>query len=222
MKRGQGTGFGDWVKANVQRKGKKARIQLKREGEFTVLNKFPENLPTGVSSIQFNQQKREVNAFKPINGLFEFTTEKFSHKEGKPPVPTHKVDNWGNDVYQFVAILKILNDKTFGDCSVPYILHAKFEPVLIERDGKEVQALGTAGYGKRTEELENYLQVTGVWDRNFQYKDNPLPMLQKAILEVGATFQGQMENGWITSLYASSKPAEDSDFDGGDTAPWTD
>jgi len=93
MKRGQGTGFGDWIKANVQRKGKQARIQTKKGGQWSVLKEFPENLPAGVMSIQYNNATRKVNAFKPLNGVFTFMTKDFARKEGKPPVPKHKVDN---------------------------------------------------------------------------------------------------------------------------------
>ena len=231
MKRGKGSSFGDWVQANVQRKGNKARIQTKPNGSYTVLNKFPKNLPSGLISVQFNREKREVNSFKPLNGVYKFKTKDFARKEGKPPVPAPKTDQWGNDYHQFIAVLEIIDKTTidegnglgevragkFHGCVVPYILRYKFEPIIIEKDGKEVQALGTSGYGKHTEQLEQYLQVNGVWEITFPYKDNALPMILKAILSKEKVFQGQMEKGWITSLYSSSVPTEDTDFE---ETPW--
>jgi len=214
MKRGKGSSFGDWITASVQRKGNKARIQTKPNGSYIVLNKFPKNLPNGLLSIQFNREKREVNAFKPINGVYKFKTKDFARKEGKPPIPTFKTDQWGNEYHQFIAVLEIQDDEKFDGCIVPYILRYKFEPIIIEKDGKEVQALGTSGYGKHTERLEQYLQVAGVWDITFPYKDNALPMILKAVLQKEKTFQGSIEKGWITSLYSSSVPDEDTDFDG--------
>ena len=76
------------------------------------------------------------------------------------------------------------------------------------------------GYGKATDRLEEFLIVTGVNDFKFPYKDNPLPMLQKAILHKGETFSVQMENGWVTAMYQSNLPTEDTDFDGESDPPW--
>ena len=68
--------------------------------------------------------------------------------------------------------------------------------------------------------VESFNELAEVFDIDFPYKDNPLPMLQKAILAKAATFRGQMENGWITSLYKANMPTEDTDFTGDDEAPW--
>ena len=176
MKRGKRklkTGFGVWIKAKVQRKGSKARIQLKKDGEWIMLNEFPKNLSEGLLSIQYIEEKRKVNAWKPLRGVFTFMTEKFACREGQAPTPKSGKDSWDNDIYTFVAGLEIFDEEKYKGCTFPYTLRCNFEPITIERNGKKVQALGTYGTGKPTQQLEEYLQVSDIWDRDFPYQSSP-------------------------------------------------
>jgi len=223
MKRIVRSPYGEWMPAKIQIKGDKVRVSPKGKQPVVILRKnTPKTLRPGTWEVQFNESKKSINNWKPIKGVFRAKVQKFASKEDEAPMPKiyRRTNQYGHEyeVEEFVTILEIVDGEAKG-ATLTYNLPFKFDYDEEEIDGNVKRTLQIAGRGKATDKLEEFLRVNGVWNKTLPYKDNPLPMLEKVILSEAKEFNVQVEKGWVSSIYASDLPDEDTDFDG-ENAPW--
>ncbi|MHA2220154.1 MAG: hypothetical protein ACXACY_30095 [Candidatus Hodarchaeales archaeon] len=226
MKRIIRSAYGDWIPAKIQIKGSKVRVSPKGKSPIIIHRRgVPRSLKPGNWFVQLHTKKKLINDWKPIKGLYEAKVKEFSARENEPPRPkTYDRTTPEGHPYQvqdFTVILEILSKDAKG-ATITYNVPFKFD--YDEEDYKEKtrRTLQIAGRGKRSDALEEFLRITGVFNSVLPYKDNPLPLLQKAILKEDRKFNVQIEKGWVSAIYPSMNVEEDTDFDGGDTAPWED
>lgn len=188
--------------------GKKFRVRRTKE----LAKLFP-----GKWYIQLTADEDEIQNFRPLSGNFKGVTEKFASKEGEEPKPKTAPVKYtlkdGKEVsyekVSFWVLIKILEPEKYAGIVVSKEFRYNFREAIV--DGKSV--VGFMSKGDRTKELEEYCDLTGVWNRGpMPWKDNILPDVQKRILRENQPFMFLMKDGWIDTLYEAT-PDEESDND---------
>jgi len=227
MKRVKGSGgFGSWTTAKVAvSKGKgKAKVSPKDGEPFIVnLSDLPEGLKAGEWLLRIDQ--KEVVDWRPLNGLFTGKVVEFVSKEGEPPSPQTQHVEFTRDGktqsydYQYFTVLIEIVDGEFAGRKIPMRLRYKFTAVEEEVKDKTVEVAALAGYGKYTDQLEDFLQVTGLLVNDelvggpIKWSGNILPTLAKRILRLEKPFNFVLKNGWVETLFTKANVPDEEDID---------
>jgi len=172
----------------------------------------PEYVKAGQFYVSMSGDK-EILSVRPINAIENARFAHFVAEEGEVPVPkeypggtARRKDGttFAYDAYRaFIAILEITNNEYKG-MTIPVFLR-----YLFVDDGEGNIAI--KGSGKNAELVENFLEVSGVYDQDIPYSDNVLPKLQKVLLKRRAEFQVMLKAGNVDSFM--ELPEQDDNFD---------
>ena len=166
-------------------------------------------------------QGDRIMSFRPTRGVFVVTTQSFASREGEEPAPKSKEVDFVKDgkhikyTYDyFTVILEIVEPDNYKGLTLPLILRYQFAEKVI--NGKSILQFSMGG--KYTDQLEEYMLVSGMLDDKYwpiEYKDNLLPSLQRIALHEGRKFQVTVKDGWIVSgsLIPFDEPVEEIPFD---------
>lgn len=185
------------------------KVKVKRTKENSKL--FP-----GKWYIQLDASGDTIQVFRPLSGNFKGVVEKFSAKEGQEPAPKTKPVSYvlkdgtpvKYDKTYFWVIIKIVEPEKYKDIRISKELLYNFREAIV--DGKSV--VGFLSRGDRTHELEEFCDLTGVWDRGaMAWEDNILPALEKRILRANRPFMFIMKDGWVDVMYEADQPDEEVD-----------
>ena len=168
--------------------------------------------------IQMSSQGDKLMSFRPVQGAFVCTTKEFASKKDSEPAPKLKeVDFKKKDgkrvkyEYQyFTVILEVLEPPKLAGLTFPLVLHYN----LAEFVNDSNSVVGFSMGGKYTEQLKEYMTVSGILDDTYhpmKYSDNVLPLFQKIALREARSFQVTVKEGWIVpgSLIEFDSPDND-------------
>lgn len=191
--------------------GKKVKIRRTKD----LAGLFP-----GKWFISLNSTNDEIAAFRPLTGNYKGVVEKFAAKEGSEPAPKTKPVNYtakdGSTISYtktyFWVVFKILEPEKYAGIKVSKEFLYNFREAVVDRKS----VVGFLSKGERTRELEEFCDLTGVWERGpMEWEDNILPALEKRILRANKPIMFVMKDGWIDTLYEPESPDVESDGDDG-------
>ena len=168
-------------------------------------------------SLQMSSQGDRLMSFRPVSGAFVGKTLEFASKENEESTPKSKDVDFVKDgkhikyTYEyFTVILEIQEPEKFKGITVPLVMHYNLGEFI--DDGKSV--IGFSMGGKYTEQLKEYMIVSGILDEKYhpmEYKDNILPDFQRIALHEDRPFQFTMKESWIVpgSLIPYDSPDEE-------------
>jgi len=181
------------------------------------LEDCPDEVREGKYIVTLSKDKTQMFNLRPINGLYEFRTLRFSAPKDKPPVP--KINQQWNYFY-FTPILIIISGKEEG-LTVPYNLHYNFGETQNEKGESIVMYTKGGANAKHTPLLDEYLTIAGAWEAGeLKYADNLLPQLEKRVLRANKSFKGIMKGGWIDKLFSNEDMPTEEDLSEEEKADW--
>jgi len=160
--------------------------------------------------VALNGDETEIWSFSPWSGQFTAKVSRFAAKEGEKPTPKlYEGKDW--KTYNFTVILEIVEPKKYAGVEIPHFL--KYNFIESEEDGRP--AVGLLSKGSRTQQLAEFLDITGAWNRGpMKWMDNVLPAFEKRILREGKEFNMIVKDGRIDTLFQMNEPEEeDLDWD---------
>lgn len=172
-----------------------------------------------------NGKKDQIYSLYPANGLFKVKFADFGTKKDEA-LPSPQLKRGGpatgkdgshyvTQDYQFmIANLKII-EGPFEGVTIPYFLRYYFKMFVM--DGEQVA--GIIGEGKRYgDQLIEFLDVFGAYERPLPWKDNLLPDLMKILLQADRTVTLVMKKGYPDSLMVEDAELDD-DLDSAEVEP---
>jgi hypothetical protein len=200
-------------RGEAQVKGNKKTIKLRfvESGNVRTFSRTRQTakLRPGRWYVALNSDETEIWAFNPWSGQFTATVNRFAAKEGEKPVP--KVTE-GKDwtTVNFTVILEIVEPKKLSGVEIPHFLKYNFRET--SENGKP--AVGLASKGSRTQQLAEFLDITGAWNQGpMKWMDNVLPAFEKRILHEAVEFNMIVKNGRIDTLFQMNEPEVEDDMD---------
>jgi hypothetical protein len=200
-------------RGEAQVKGDKKTIKLRfvESGNIHTFRRTRQTakLRPGRWYVALSSDETEIWAFNPWSGQFTAKVSRFAAKEGEKPVP--KVTE-GKDwtTVNFTVILEIVEPKKLSGVEIPHFLKYNFRET--SENGKP--AVGLASKGSRTQQLAEFLDITGAWNRGpMKWMDNVLPAFEKRILHEAVEFNMIVKNGRIDTLFQMNEPEVEDDMD---------
>jgi len=218
-------------------------VNVEVEKDQFVIKKFlldPENCPDNIDvarnakewMVQMSSQGDKLMSFRPVKGAFVCTTKEFAAKKDSEPTPKLKEVDFKKsdgtrikyDYSYFTIILEIVEPEKLAGVTFPLVLHYN----LAEFVDDSSSIVGFSMGGKYTEQLKEYMIVSGILDDKYhpmKFSDNLLPLFQKIALKEARNFQVTIKDGWVVpgSLIEFDSPdIDDTTFDESEIDPATD
>lgn len=192
------------------------RVTFKEGGSYVIKksNAPPYLKFDGKFYVRLNGDGDEIFYANPIRGMFKANAIEINAEEGKAPAPreytregkNQKGEHYKEEYVAFTAVFRIREGK-FKGFRIPYFVRYKFD------EGDDGVAM-LYGYGKYTDQLDDFLDVTGVYDRGpMKFKTNLLPAIQKRFQKAKKEINIIMKNGFIDTLYGEDVIGDDEDDD---------
>jgi hypothetical protein len=163
--------------------------------------------------VALNGDESEVWSFSPWSGQFTAKVQGFAAKEGESPAPK-VIEGKDWTTVSFTALIEIIEPKKFAGVVIPYFLKYNFRETV--EQGRA--AVGLASKGSRTQQLAEFLDITGAWNRGpMKWKDNVLPAFEKRILHEDVEFNIIVKDGFIDTLFQMNEPEVEDDMDWDDS-----
>lgn len=174
--------------------------------------------PPGEYYVQLSEDKKEILAIRPNNGMFNVVVDRFISKEGEEPSPQDRSYEFeGKTIsYQaFSVILKILSPKELKGMEILLTLRYHFTPIEDEVNGKKVEVIALNHQkSKYTEFLKEFLSVSGALDAGpIKASTNILPTLAKRIARAEKSFKVVVKDGWVTTFFDNAGFTEETSDD---------
>lgn len=192
---------GDKVRVSMEHYDKASQSILR--DIFVVLrSNCPTILRPGAWIVSMSSDKQKIVSIKPVDGVFKAKFVGIRHDQDKEPAPEH------NDKYDYWYFRPIfeLTDENLKGIKV-YYQYGLFYYFASETDNQGrllVKYSKNLTKSSHTQELDEFLTITGVWEKGpMPYKPNPpsvLPYILKRGLSADKDFHVIMKDGWVKSL----------------------
>ena len=172
-------------------------VSLGTEETNTVPPYFPFKAmkPNGSLKVRvtLNKENNKVLFVSPASGELKVKFVKFASPEGVPPVPEEKMGK-GNKPYRCFGTILEVSEGRWKGCQLYSRLYANF--------GKDPEdgMLAVSGSGKGSDNLQDFLDATGVNYTSIPFSENPLPEIQEQALENARELSVMIVNGWIENF----------------------
>lgn len=214
--------FGEWIagKLMVDRKEHKAAKLLPFDADVKSilfsLSDIPDDIRSGDWVVQVSEDKKTIISFRPYNAQLTVKFSKFPAREGEAPTPKSKKGKGGSEYLTFCPLL-VVTKGAYKGIDIPYPLYYNFVEGKNE-DGKSVVDL--RGTGKGTDQVEEFLDVTGISDyAPLKWSDNLLPMFEKMAHKKDREFDVVLKKGWIAVVMESGSTSKSDVSDPDDFTP---
>lgn len=191
------------------------RVNFKDGPVFTINadNVQAEPVWAGVAFCECSENGQIFFSMRPHKGLFKGRCIGISSSEDEIPAPAVKTGKFG-EFMVFYSIFEITEGKYKG-CKYPSQIPYKF----VDADG--VAALpGERGKSRYTDQLEDYMYITGAWETELEFSENLLPEINRRIKNAGKTFMFSVKDGYVDQLIDAETEDETSGSD--DDEGWAD
>jgi hypothetical protein len=213
---------GESGKAKVRIKNKRVYVKFEESGDIYKFRQTRDlaKLKPGTWYIQLNGEEDEIYSFRPFSGSFKGKVESFAAREGEEPRP--KVKEYTNKegknytITSFTVLVDILEPEKFAGITIPMVVRYNFREA---KDG-EKSVVGLPDRGRHSKFLEEFCDLTGVWDRGpIKFSDNVLPEVEKRVLKADNAFMLVLKDGWVDTLFEADEPVDEDDWDEADDEP---
>lgn len=197
------------------------KVTFKEGGSYVIkkTNAPPYLKLAGKFYVRLNSDEDEILYANPIRGMFKANAIEIVAEEGKAPTPrtrtregkNQKGEHYKEEFEEFIVVFRI-NEGKYKGFRIAYFLRYKFD------EGDDGVAM-LYGYGKYTDQLDDFLDVVGVYDRGpMKFKTNLCPAIQKRFQKAKKEVNLIMKNGFIDTLYGEDMVGDDDE----DSPNWTD
>jgi hypothetical protein len=210
----------DGRKVQVKMTVKKDKVEEEKKFLLDIDN-CPDNIALAKKAklwaVRMNQAGDKLLSFTPAMGNFIVKVKSFPSKEGEEPKPKldeNYLQRWNTSIEKFLVMLEIVEPKELKGLEIPYFLRYQFAP----KQTKEGTIAQFSMGGKYTEELESFMDATGLLDDKYmpyKYVDNLLPLFQRNALHEDRKFQVTLKDGYVLqgTILPLDDPEEDVTFD---------
>lgn len=160
----------------------------------------------GTYAVGLSSEEDKIYSIRPVNATVIAKFSKFASKEGQPPTPKRiqgmrtnpkTGESYPVDELTFTAILTITSGPYKGmELVAPFVYARKGSGFVDDGVGK----LAHRGNGFKGQLLESFLEVGGVWGKEYDYTSNALPMLELELRTANKEFMVIVKNGWPNSF----------------------
>lgn len=160
----------------------------------------------GMYAVGLSAEEDKIYSIRPINATVIAKFSKFVAKEGQPPTPKRVQgmrtnpktgESYPVDELTFTAILTITSEPHKGmELVAPFIYSRKGSGFVDDGTGN----LAHRGGGYKGALLESFLEVAGVWGKEYPFSSNVLPMLELELRAANKEFMVIVKNGWPSSF----------------------
>lgn len=160
--------------------------------------------PSGKYAVSVSADGQYLQGMRPLNGAVTVKVKHFAHKEGQPPQfkedkgtrTNRKSQTYTVNDLKFTVIGRILSEP-YEELEVvlPILAKRKLNGFVEDDEGM----LAIQGDSDAIRKTIMFMEATGVANTPIPFSDNPLPALEKAILNADREFLVVLQNGWPDS-----------------------